>query len=140
MLLELPRLQMAGYRGIYSIPSIIVIGQKSYYFCRQAHRTVWCAGYVSLSLRSIAVDRWNRPLQSVWCTPNSPVLRRPRVLVAGLSAQTVQSTSGSPVHPGHVLFTVWCATKALVDCPVLGFLQYFLGLLLILSLGLLHIF
>jgi hypothetical protein len=36
--------------------------------------------------------------------------------------------------------TVWCATKALADYPLLGFLRYFLGLLLNLSLGLLRIF
>jgi hypothetical protein len=37
-----------------------------------------------------------------------------------------------PVHTGHVQG----ATRALADYPPLGFLHYFLGLLLVLSLGL----
>jgi hypothetical protein len=32
--------------------------------------------------------------------------------------------------------TVRCPTRALADCPRLGFIHYFLGLLLVLSLGL----
>jgi hypothetical protein len=46
----------------------------------------------------------------------------------------------TPVHTRHELFTVRCATRELSECPLLGFLHYFLGLLLILSLGLLRIF
>jgi hypothetical protein len=36
------------------------------------------------------------------------------------------------VHTGHV----WCATRALADCPLLEFLHYFLGFLFVLSFGL----
>jgi hypothetical protein len=32
--------------------------------------------------------------------------------------------------------TIRCATKALADCLILGFIYYFLGLILVLSLGL----
>jgi hypothetical protein len=60
---------------------------------------------------------------------------------AGPSAQTVR-VSHRIVRstPDMVLFTVQCATRALADCPLYGFLRWFFGLLLFLILGLLSSF
>jgi hypothetical protein len=55
-------------------------------------------------------------------------------LVVGLSTQTTRCPTG------QVLFTVRCATSALADYPLHGFLWCFLGLLLFLSLRLLRFF
>jgi hypothetical protein len=90
--------------------------------------------------RQLTVEVYSgRPLdptvgQTVRCTPNSLVLQHLRVPSCGLSAQTVR------LHIGQVLFMVRCATRALADYPLLGFLHNFLGLILVLSLVLLHIF
>jgi hypothetical protein len=104
--------------GVYiASPSLIVVGRTG---------QVRCLGYVSRSLRSVAVDIWIRPVQ--------------------IGATTLEILgceplcTDCPVHTGHVLLTIWCATKALAGSPLLGFLRYFLGLLLFLSLGLLCIF
>jgi hypothetical protein len=42
--------------------------------------------------------------------------------------------------PKSITGNVEAISLSLADCPLLGFLHYFLGLLLILSLGLLRIF
>jgi hypothetical protein len=65
--------------------------------------------------------------------PKSPWLQASLLRLSG-------HTPDSPVHTGQVVFTVQCATRALVDCPLHGFLHYFLGLLLFLSSRLLCIF
>jgi hypothetical protein len=46
----------------------------------------------------------------------------------------------SLVHTGHVLFTVQYTTSALADCTLHRFPCCFLGLLLFLSIGLVHFF
>jgi hypothetical protein len=86
----------------------------------------------------LAVDRWIRPLprlsgahQTIWCySPRAPC-SGPLYADYPMSHQTVWCT------PNRVLFTVRCATRALADYPLHGFLRCFLGLVLFLSLGLL---
>jgi hypothetical protein len=138
MLLRLPHLQMAGWRGINILPLnysrwiekllLLPLGTPD----SPVHTGhVWCPGHVSRPLRSIAVNRWEPTVgQTIRCTPDSLVLQRLRVLGCG------PLCTDSLVHTEHVR----CATRALADCPLLGFLQYFFGLLLVSSLGLLHIF
>jgi hypothetical protein len=53
---------------------------------------------------------------------------------------TIRPFPDSSVHTGQVLFTVRCTTSALCDYQLHGFLHYFFGLLLFLSLGLLRMF
>jgi hypothetical protein len=133
MLIGLPHVQMAGWRGINSHPSIIVVGQKIYCFCCWAHWTLWCTpdmhvqcpNHVSRPLRSVAVDRWIRPLPRL-----SGGATAPRAPTYGLSAQTARwLTEQSSVPPKRRL------TAHFIDFFTVSF-----GLLLFLSLGLLHIF
>jgi hypothetical protein len=153
MLLGLPHSQMAGWRGINSLPLnysrwtekllLLSLGtpdspvQTRHVQC---HGHVWCPNHVSRSLRSIAVDRCKAATD---CWPDYPM-------------HTGQSGATPPESPRlrislHKLSdahrTVWCTPdmygappKHWLTVPLLGFLHYFLGLLLVLSLGLLRIF
>jgi hypothetical protein len=115
-------------------PTILAIGQKSCCFCLRAHQTVRCPSHVSQPLRSVTVDRWIRPLPRLSCAHRIVRCYNPRVPSCG------PLCADCSVHTRQVLFIVRCTTKALADCPLHGFLLCFLGLLLFLSLGLLHIF
>jgi hypothetical protein len=70
----------------------------------------------------------SRPLdltvtQTDWCTPNSPVLQPESARRGPLYADCPGVPPDSPVHTGQVLFAVRCATKALANCPLHGFLH-----------------
>jgi hypothetical protein len=117
MLLGLPHLQMAGWWSIYNLPHNSSRWTESWLLCRRAHRTVWCPGHVSRPLVSVAVDRWIRPLPRLSGAHRTFRCYSPRVPSCGLSAQT------SRCHTRQVLFTVWCATRALTDYPLHGFLH-----------------
>jgi hypothetical protein len=137
MFLGHPHLEMAGCGVFIASPTIIVVGQKQQlsvdgrigqsgaHRIRTVHCPVPC--HVSRSLRSVAIDHWIRPLsrlsdahRTVWCYN----LRAPVV---------VHSTQTAWCTPDMLLFTVWCATSALDDCPLHGFLRNFLGLLFVLE-------
>jgi hypothetical protein len=86
----------------------------------------------------------SRPLaptvtQIVRWSPDSSVLQPESAHCGPLCADYLDVPPDSPVHTGQVLFTVRCATRALADCPLHGFLRWFFGLLF-LSLGLLSSF
>jgi hypothetical protein len=141
ILLGLPHLQMAAWWGIYSLhhnsshwtEKLLLLSSGAP--DSPVHtRHVRCPGHVSRPLRSVAVDCWIQLLSRLSVhTEQSSATARER-LVVGLSTQIVWCPTG------QVLFTVWCATRALANCPLHGFLRCFLGLLLFLNLGLLHIF
>jgi hypothetical protein len=133
MLLGLPHLEMAGWRGINSLPSIIAVGQKAGCFCHWMHQTVRCPGHICRPLRVAAVDRW-----MIYCRPLARQFGAHRTVRCYSSRESVAGAlcADCLVHTRHVR----CTTRALADCPLLGFLHYFLGLLLVLSLGLLRIF
>jgi hypothetical protein len=133
MLLGLPHLEMADWRSINSLPSIIAVGPKASCFYHWVHQTVRCPDHICRPLRVAAVDRW-----MICCRPLARQSGAHRTIRCYSSREFVAGTlyTDCSVHTRHVQ----CATRALADCPLLGFLHYFLGLLLVLSLGLLRIF
>jgi hypothetical protein len=147
MLLGLPHLQMADWWGIYNLPTILAVGQKAncYVIGRTgqfgAHQTCsvpWpCQPTVEVCSSRLLVTIVT---QTARCTPDSPVLQPQEPLVVGSLHRLTRASPDRPVDTRHLLFTVRCATRTLADCPLHGFLRCFLGLLLFLSLGLLHIF
>jgi hypothetical protein len=118
------QLSIVGCTGQYGAPP-------------DSHCAVSGACHVSRPLAPVAVDRWIRPLPSVRCTPDSPVLHRTdrcysqRAPVCGLSTQTVRCTPDSAIR---------CATRRWLTARSLGFFADFFGLLLFLSIGLLCTF
>jgi hypothetical protein len=99
MFLGIPHLEMADWRGIYILPSIIAIGQKNWLFLSTGAPDrpvptghVRCPGHASRPLRSVSLDPTISELsdthQTVWR------YNAPESLVEGLSAQTVWSHTG----------------------------------------------
>jgi hypothetical protein len=140
-----------GRLGVFiASPTLLAVGQKATAFCRRAQRTVRCTPDKHYSL-SGALPRQptievcsSRPLdptvtQTVRCTPDSLVLQ-PESPFGPLCVDCLGVPSDSSVHTGQVLFNVRCTTGALPACPLHGFLRWFFGLLLFLSLGLLSSF
>jgi hypothetical protein len=115
MLLGLSHLRMAGWGGIYSPnPQTSRWTERSSFLSSGApDRNCAVSGvhHVSRPLASVAVDRWIRPLPTVWCTPDSPVLHPEGVCLRPLCADCPVVPPDSPVHTGEVLFTVRCATR-----------------------------
>jgi hypothetical protein len=139
ILLGLPHLQMASSRGLNRLPlnysrwteKLLLLSSGAP--DSPVHTVhVRCPGHVSRPLRSIAFDHWIRPLARLSGAYQIVLCYNVREsLVTGLSAQTFCYTPDNPMYTEHVLFTVRCATRAQADCPLLRFLHYFLGLLLI---------
>jgi hypothetical protein len=153
MLLGLPHLQMAGWGGgIYSLPpTIVAVGQKQQLSVdgrtgqSGAHRTSTIHCLVpwprQLTIRvcssrslDLTVARLSSAHQTVWCYSRRAPRCGPLCTDCQVPHRTVSCT------PNKLMFTVWCATSALADCPLHGFLYCFLGLLLFLSLVLLSSF
>jgi hypothetical protein len=145
MLLGLPHIQMAGWGGIYSLPHTSSCWTESSSFL-----STGTPNSLVRTEHTLFIVRWlprqptvgicsSRPLdptvtQTIRCTPDSSVLEPESARCGPLFADC----PGIP--PDRVLFTIWCATRALADCPLHGFLRWFFGLLLFLILGLLSSF
>jgi hypothetical protein len=120
MLLELPHIQMPGWLGIYNLPHNSSRWTESWLLCRRADRTVRCTTDMYGALATSADLS-----QTVQCTPDSLVQQPREPLVAGFLCRLLGASPDSLVHIGQVLFTVQCATRALADCPLHGFLHCF---------------
>jgi hypothetical protein len=102
--------------GIYSLPSLLAVGQKTTAFCRRAHRIVWCASdihcslsgvyHVNRPLGSVAVDRWIRPLPRLSGAHRTVRCYSLKAAVVGLYADCPGVPPDSPMHTGQVLCTV----------------------------------
>jgi hypothetical protein len=124
-----------GWLGVFiASPTLLAVGQKAAAFCRRAHQTVqrardihcsvFGACHVSRPLGSVAVDRWIRPLAILSSAHWTVRCYSPRAPVVDIYAQTVRVSHRTVrCTPDMVLFTVRCATKALADCPLHGFLR-----------------
>jgi hypothetical protein len=76
------------------------------------------------TLGSVAVDRWIRPLPRLSGAHRTVRCYNLRVPVVGVSAQTVRvSHQTVRCAPDKLLFTIRCASRALTDCPLHGFLR-----------------
>jgi hypothetical protein len=118
-----------GRLGVFiGSPTLLAVGHKAAAFYRWAHRTVQCAPnihcslsgacHVSQPLGSVAVDRWIRPLPRLSGAHRTVQCYSPRAPGVGLSAQTVRVSHRTVrCTPDMALFTVWCTTCALADCP-----------------------
>jgi hypothetical protein len=105
------------------------------------HSSLFDACHVSRPLWSVAVDCWIRPLPRLSSAHRTVRCYSPRVSVCGpLCADCQVVPPDSPVHTGHLLFTVRCATRRWLTALLLDFFANSFGLLLFLSLGLLCFF
>jgi hypothetical protein len=138
MLLGLPHLEMTSWGVFIAFPHNYSRWTEAVAFCQRAHRTstiqcpVLC--HVSRQLWSVAVDRW------IWLLPDCPMYIGQSDATAWEHPLWASLHRLPGVPPDRLRFTVRCTTSALVDCPLHGFLCWFLGLLLFLGLGLLHFF
>jgi hypothetical protein len=113
-----------------------------------AHRTVWYYSSRESICGALCADCPVHTIESCCCRPLEERCR-PLAKLSG-THQTVRCYSSRDsicgalyvdcsVHIGQSVAlhgTVRCATRAMANYPLLGFLYYFLGLLLVLSLGL----
>jgi hypothetical protein len=129
-LLGQPHLQMAGWRGINSLPlnysrwtktdcSVVERTRQS-----GTHQTCLVPWPVSRPLRAAAADCWKS-----YCWPLARLSGAHWIVRCYSSWESICGAlcADSPMH--H-------QSAGLADCPLLGFLHYFLGLLLVFSLEL----
>jgi hypothetical protein len=131
--------------GIYSLPHTSSRWTESNSFLSTGTPDKHCSVSDALPRQPIVEVCSSRPLDltvawlsgahwTVWCcSPRAPIYRP-------LCVDCPDVQPDSPVHTRHALCNVRCATRALADCPLHGFLRWFFGLLLFLSLGLLSSF
>jgi hypothetical protein len=95
---------------------------------------VWCP--------ATCADRWGLQQSTVGSDLYSDclVLQPESACCGPLCTDCPGVPPDSPMHTGQDIVHYWCATRALADCPLHGFLCCFLGLLLFLSLRLLSSF
>jgi hypothetical protein len=130
MFLGLPHLKMAGWGVFIAFSPNYSRWTEATTFCRRTHRTVGACltctvhcpvpYHVNRLLRSATLIRWIRQLshcpvhteqfgahQTVRCCI-------PRARICGaLCADCPGVPSDSPLHTGHALCTVWCATRGI---------------------------
>jgi hypothetical protein len=128
-------------------PTLLAVGQKATAFCWRAHRTVRCTPDKHCSLSGALSCQptvevcSSRPLFDCPVHTGQSGAAAQGRLSAGPFAQTVRVSHRTVrCTADRVLFTVRCATRALADCALHGFIRWFFGFLLFLSFGLLSSF